>query len=132
MPLLSSATGRAYLAFCAPAEHDSLLDGLARSTQEENTLARPPRTEIDRELEQIKQQGFAMTTRTRRSTEEASIAVPVLLRDRVLAVLTVRFTATAVPTKTGIERFLPKLRHCAAKMADLLSEHISVGVASIP
>jgi len=36
--------------------------------------------------------------------------------------LTVRFAASAVPLKSGIERFLPKLRHCAAKISSQFSE----------
>jgi hypothetical protein len=40
----------------------------------------------------------------------------------VLAVLTVRFLASAIPLKSGLERFLPKLRACAAKIATLFSE----------
>ena len=45
------------------------------------------------------------------------MSVPVLLDDRVLACLTVRFAASAVPQRTGIERFLPKLRQCAARIS---------------
>jgi hypothetical protein len=44
------------------------------------------------------------------------------LHDRVLASLTVRFAASTVPLKSGLERFLPKLRQCAAKIATLFSE----------
>jgi len=48
--------------------------------------------------------------------------VPVLLHDRALASLTVRFAASAVPLKTGVERFLPKLRQCAARISTAFSE----------
>jgi DNA-binding IclR family transcriptional regulator len=54
--------------------------------------------------------------------EEVSLSVPILLDDRVLASLTARFAASAVPTKSGVERFLPKLRQCAAKISTLFSE----------
>jgi hypothetical protein len=36
--------------------------------------------------------------------------------------LTVRFMAPALSLKTGIERFLPKLRQCAAKISSVFSE----------
>jgi hypothetical protein len=39
-----------------------------------------------------------------------------------LAVLTVRFVSSAVPLKSGLDRFLPKLRQCAAKISTLFSE----------
>ena len=46
--------------------------------------------------------------------------MPVLLHDRALASLTVRFAASVVPLKTGVERFLPKLRQCAANIGNSL------------
>jgi DNA-binding IclR family transcriptional regulator len=54
--------------------------------------------------------------------EEISLSVPILLEDRVLASLTVRYAASAVPLKNGVDRFLPKLRQCAAKIGALFSE----------
>ena len=71
---------------------------------------------------EIKSQGFATATRTRRLVDEYTISVPVPLNDRTLAALTVRFIAPALPLKTGIERFLPKLRQCAAKISTVFSE----------
>lgn len=132
LPLLSTATGRVYLAFCTAAERDGLLDSLARSTREEDKLARSPLVDTHRMLADVAQQGFAATTHTRRLTEEACLAVPVRVHDGVLAILTVRFNAAAVPMPAAIERFLPKLRLSAAKMVGLLSEQSSVGVASTP
>ena len=70
----------------------------------------------------IKAQGYATVTRTRRLVDEVSASVPVNLHDRLLAVLTVRFVSSAVPLKSGLERFLPKLRQCAAQISTLFSE----------
>jgi IclR family transcriptional regulator, mhp operon transcriptional activator len=121
-PLLTSASGRVYLAFCPVAQRDTILDILARSTKEEDKLGRTPRTDLSRMLADIKAQGYATSTRTRRLVEDISVSVPILLDDRVLACLTVRFGSSAVPLKTGLERFLPKLRESAAKIASLFSE----------
>ncbi len=54
--------------------------------------------------------------------DEISLSVPVLLHDRALASLTVRFAASAVPLRNGVERFLPKLRQCAARISAAFSE----------
>src|SRR5882757_711194 len=116
IPLLNTATGRAYLAFCPSAQRDTLLELLARSNKEDDKLARAPRADVQRMLADIKLQGYATSSRTRRLVEEGSIGVPVMLHDRVLAVLTLRFVASAVPVKSAVERFLPKLRQCAAKI----------------
>jgi DNA-binding IclR family transcriptional regulator len=98
-----------------------LIDILARSNKEEDKPARA-RAELQRMLGEIKALGYATSTRTRRLLDEVNLSVPVLLRDRVLASLTVRFAASAVPLKSGVERFLPKLRQCAAKISGLFSE----------
>lgn len=122
VPLLTTAAGRAYLAFCPAPERDTLIDVLARSNKEENALARADRSELQRMLSEIAAQGYAATTRTRRLVEEVSLSVPIRPNDRLLAVLTVRFPASAIPLKSGLERFLPKLRACAAKISTLFTE----------
>ncbi|HWJ34748.1 MAG TPA: IclR family transcriptional regulator C-terminal domain-containing protein [Steroidobacteraceae bacterium] len=121
-PLLTSAAGRAYLAFCPTAQREALIDILARSNKEEDKPARVQRAELLRMLTDIQTQGYATATRTRRLVDEVSVSVPVTSQDDVLAVLTVRFLASAVPLKSGLERFLPKLRQCAAKISTSFSE----------
>jgi IclR family mhp operon transcriptional activator len=120
-PLLKTAAGRVYLANAPAKQREMLLDILARSNKEEDRPARA-RTELLRILGEIKGSGHATSTRTRRLMEEISIAVPILLQDRVLASLTVRFAASAVPLKSGLERFLPKLRQCAARISTAFAE----------
>ncbi len=121
LPLLNTATGRAYLANCPAVQRDTLIEILARSNKEEDKPARD-RSELLRALAEIKSQGFATATRTRRLVDEYTISVPVPLNDRTLAALTVRFIASALPLKTGLERFLPKLRQCAAKISTVFLE----------
>jgi DNA-binding IclR family transcriptional regulator len=88
-------------------------------------------------LAEIQSHGYATATRTRRLVDEVNVSVPVTRHDGVLAVLTVRFMQSAVPLKSGLERFLPKLRQCAAKISTLFSEQqadarLSDGVAATP
>ncbi|MGD0491736.1 MAG: IclR family transcriptional regulator C-terminal domain-containing protein [Steroidobacteraceae bacterium] len=117
LPLLSTAAGRVYLSFCSAAQRETLIDLLARSGKEEDRLARAPRTDMQRILSEIRSHGYSSTSRIRRLVEEISLSVPVLSEDRILACLTVRFAANALPQKAGIERFLPKLRQCASKIS---------------
>jgi IclR family transcriptional regulator, mhp operon transcriptional activator len=116
-PLLASAGGRVFLSFCPAPQREALIEILARSGKEEDRLARAPRTDLMRLLAEIKAQGYAVTSRTRRLVEEISVSVPVLLGDRILACLTIRFDASAIPQRTGIERFLPKLKQCAVRIS---------------
>jgi IclR family mhp operon transcriptional activator len=120
LPLLTSATGRVYLANCPLALRDALIETLARSTKEDDKPARD-RGDLLRALAEIKAHGYATATRTRRLIDEYNVSVPVPMNDR-LAALTVRFAASALPLKTGLERFLPKLRQCAAKISTVFLE----------
>jgi IclR family mhp operon transcriptional activator len=121
LPVLASAAGRAFLANCTPAQRDALIDILARSNREEDRPARD-RGELLRMLAEIRSLGYATVTRTRRLVDEYAISVPVPLSDHTMAALTVRFMASALPLKTGAERFLPKLRQCAAKISNAFIE----------
>jgi IclR family transcriptional regulator, mhp operon transcriptional activator len=132
LPLLNTATGRAYLANCPAAQRDALIEMLARSNKEDDKPARD-RAELLRALAEIKSQGFATATRTRHLVDEYTIGVPVPLNDRTLAVLTVRFMAPALSLRAGIERFLPKLRQCAAKISAVFSEQqAEAGAHTVP
>ncbi len=121
LPLLSSSMGRVYLANCAAPQRDSLIEVLACSHKEEDKAARD-RVNLLRVLAEIKAQGYAIATRTRRLMDEHSVSVPVQIHAGPLAALTVRFGGAALPLKTGLERFLPKLRQCATTIITTFSE----------
>jgi len=115
VPLLLSSSGRVYLAFSPPTQRESLLDIVGRSNKEEDALARS-RPELMKLLNDVRIQGYASAVRPRRVSDEISMAVPILIDDRVLAAVSIRFSGTAVPLKLGVERFLPKLRETANKI----------------
>jgi IclR family transcriptional regulator, mhp operon transcriptional activator len=121
LPLLTTSAGRAYLAHCADTERAMLLDTLTNSTKEEDRRARDPE-QLSRLLAEVSALGYATATRTHRLVEELSISLPVALQPDPPAILTVRFAASAVPLKSGLERFLPKLRHCAARISATFSQ----------
>jgi IclR family transcriptional regulator, mhp operon transcriptional activator len=115
VPMLGSAAGRAYLAFCESPQRDALLELLSRSPLPEDRVARN-RIEVERLLNETRTQGFGMAHRARRVSEETSLAIPVRAKDRILATVTVRYAATAVPLRTAVEQFLPKMRQVAQKI----------------
>lgn len=121
VPILTSASGRVYLAFCSQTQRDSLLDILGRSQREEDKLAKN-RAEVQKILSDTRSQGFATAVRPRRVSDEISMAVPIMIEDRVLAAVTIRFSGTAVPLKLAVERFLPKLRDSAQKIRQAFIE----------
>jgi IclR family mhp operon transcriptional activator len=112
VPLLTTSSGRVYLAFCPAEQRESILEILARSNKESDKLARD-RPELLRILNEVRAQGYATAVRARRVSDEISMAVPILVDDRVLAAVSIRFSATAVPLERALEKFLPKLRDTA-------------------
>lgn len=121
VPLLTSASGLAYLAHCLGEQQANLIDVLARSNHDEDKPARS-RPELLRLLSEIKTQGYATGTSSRRGVEESTIGVPVLQGDTLLAALTVRVAAAALPLQAALQRFLPKMRDCAGRIRDVFSE----------
>src|SRR5258706_5272951 len=87
VPMLGSAAGRAYLAFCAGPERDALLEVLSRSSLPEDRLARS-RAEVERLLNETRAQGFGMAQRPRRGSEETRLAIPGRGKDPVAATVT--------------------------------------------
>jgi len=130
-PLLTTSVGCVYLAHTPAPQRETLIDILSSSKKDEDRAART-RTDLARTLAQIKAAGYATSAHTRHLAEELSLSVPILLDDRVLASLTVRFAASAVPLEGGIERFLPKLTRCAAKISALFSEQQSEARVKAP
>ena len=65
MPVLTSAAGRAHLAWCPQAERDALVEILSRSPREEDALARNP-GELGRIINETREQGYASAVRARR------------------------------------------------------------------
>ena len=115
VPMLTSAAGRAYLAYCSTAQREALLELLSRSSLPEDRLVRS-RVEVERILNETRTQGYGMAQRARRVSEETSLAIPVRIKDRVLATISVRYAATAVPLRTAVEQFLPKMRDVVVKI----------------
>jgi IclR family mhp operon transcriptional activator len=115
VPMLASAAGRAYLAYCPAPQRDTLLELLSRSSLPEDRLARN-RSEVERLLNETRTQGFGMSQRARRVSEETSLAIPLRVKERIVATITVRYAATAVPLRTATDQFLPKMREVAAKI----------------
>jgi hypothetical protein len=81
-------------------------------------------------LADVRAQGYATATRARRVSDEVSLAVPIQVDERVLACLALRCSATAVPLKLAVERFLPRLRETAARIRTKFVEQQQAPTAS--
>lgn len=121
LPLLTSAAGRAHLAFCSREQRDSLLEVLRRSTGDADKLAHHP-AELEKILHETREKGFATAVHTKRVSDEISLAVPVLVGNQVLAAIVIRFAETALSLNTAVERFVPRMHETARRIAQVFSE----------
>ena len=115
--ILGSAAGLCYLSFCPKEQRDTLLDLLAKSKEPGNQPAKNKK-KVYETLVETRKRGFAIWHRKRRVADETSLAVPIIVEDRLLASLTMRFASTAIPEAEALERFVPKLRKTAQEIAD--------------
>lgn len=119
LPLLLSASGRAYLAYCEAAEREAILKNLAKSADPADALTRDRRYVAD------------VIARTRRNgygqrhgevyPETGAIAVPVRHADRVIACLNITFIASVLTVDEAASRYLGMLRDTADAMSRRLS-----------
>jgi IclR family mhp operon transcriptional activator len=121
LPMLTSAAGRTYLAFSTATVREAVLESLVRAASPDERLARD-RPEIERILQESRAQGFGLSQRARRISQEITLALPLRAAERVLGTLAVRFAATAVPLRSAIEQFLPKMREVATKIETEFSQ----------
>lgn len=117
--MLSSAVGRAYLAFCPRAERVEIIRQMRRIRGAE-ALAN-----LSRILDETHQRGYAVRAPNCRGGTQRhpflidnfhAVAVPVLLRGRVLCCINLLWRPSAVSTVRDKAKLARMLRHCAEKI----------------
>lgn len=117
VPILGSASGLVYLAYCPKEQREAILDLLTKSRKEEDKPARNRKKLYD-DLVEIRKRGYSVNRRARRVSDEISFAVPIIAGDRLVAALLMRFASTAVPEVEAVQRFIPRLRATAQKIGE--------------
>ena len=137
LPMLRTAAGRCYLAFCPGKERRAILEMLSRSKALEDRWAREPQR-LTKLLDAIKAKGYAIQDREI-NPKTTGIAVPVRLGARVLGSLSSIWISSALtienaeaelytPLATTAERIADAIRERALKQASLIAN----GNAPIP
>jgi IclR family mhp operon transcriptional activator len=130
VPILGSAAGLCYLAFCPKEQRDSLLDILAQSNKEPDKAARN-RKKVLETLVETRKRGYAISHRSRRVSDELSFSVPIIANDRLLASLACRCSSTAVPESEAAGRFVPRLQAVARQIGqDFINQQNSDAMMS--
>jgi IclR family transcriptional regulator, mhp operon transcriptional activator len=137
LPMLRTAAGRCYLAFCPAKERRAILEMLSRSKALEDRRAREPQR-LTKLLDAIKAKGHAIQDREI-NPKTTGIAVPVRLGTRVLGSLSSIWISSALTIEGAETELYPPLATTAARIADAIRERalklaslIANGSASIP
>jgi IclR family mhp operon transcriptional activator len=117
LSLVSHALGRAYLAFCATDECNRLLDRLSHSPDPADALAQH-REQAQALIRRIRNDGFAERDPMIQPQATSTIAVPVPLRDSVVATLGLTYFPSAIDRAELYRRYLPLLQGAAARIGE--------------
>jgi IclR family mhp operon transcriptional activator len=131
-PVLGTSMGRAYLAFCEPAEQERIAARLALGPEPWNDLARNP-GRLAKVLRTIRGAGFAVMDETysRRVFGGAvwAIGVPVAFQNRLFASMNVMMLREAVSLEDGVRRFVPPMKKVASALAEALGAKLAAPVS---
>lgn len=114
LPMLRTAAGRCYLAFCPASERRAILDMLAHSKAPED-LGANERGRISAFLNAIRASGFAIQDREI-NPKATGMAVPVRAGARMLATLSLIWISSALTIAEAEQQFLPALRSVADRI----------------
>lgn len=115
LDLLTRALGRAYLAFCPAPERDMLLDLLD---------VRDPaaRQDVLDMLSRVRKAGFAMRDGMIEPRSSNTIAMPVLMGEKVLATVGVTYFKSAYSVEQAVAMFREPLRDLSLRIASGCAE----------
>ena len=109
LPLLMTATGRAYFAFCPPAEREELIELLISRDDAQSALAADRRF-VERLIEHTRSKGYGENNaHWGEERKIAAIAIPVMHEARVMGCLNLVYIAKAMPVEEAARRFLPAM-----------------------
>jgi len=122
MPVLFTAAGRAYLAYCSDEERQQILRQIVAGDDEHASLARN-RVLVTQMLEKVRRQGYATNDgEWSQQVKIGAIAMPVQHKGHILACINVVFLKKAMKVPEAVERYLPELKLAVEKIETLLCE----------
>ena len=117
--LLTSAMGRAYLAYCAPEERDRYLREIR------NDPARDFGADDERDfralLDVVRRDGYAVRDPRTKPYRTTTLAVPIREGDNVHALASISIFTTAVPRDKVVEQIVQPLQQTCARIENALA-----------
>ena len=122
MPVLFTAAGRAYLAYCSDEERQQILLQIVAGDDENASFARN-RILVTQMLEKVRRQGYATNDgEWNQQAKIGALAIPIRHKGNILACINVVFLKKALKIPEAVERYLPELRWAVQKIETLLNE----------
>ncbi|MFJ7884474.1 DNA-binding transcriptional regulator [Pseudomonas sp. NPDC096917] len=110
LPLLMTATGRAYFAYCSASEREELID-LMLSREDEQSVLAADRRFVERLVEHTVSKGYGENnSHWGQERRIAAIAIPVVHEERVMGCLNLVYIAKAMSVEEAARRYLPAMR----------------------
>ena len=116
VPLLISAHGRAYLAFCPDDERNIILSLLKSSSRKDDLVARDDRYVLAM-ISAIKRAGYAITAPDH-AEPAIGLSVPIVSGANVVATISLRYLGKAISESEVAKRYLAPLKTLAVAIAD--------------
>jgi IclR family mhp operon transcriptional activator len=120
LPILRTAAGRCYLAFCPGGERRAILDLLSRSNAPEDRAARETER-LTKLLDAIRANGYAIQDREI-NPKATGIAVPIRLDTRTLGTISLIWISSALTIEKAEKELLPQLKSTARNIAEAVRE----------
>lgn len=118
LPLLMTATGRAYFAFCPPAERRELIELMISRDDEQSPLAADGRF-IERLVEHTRKNGYGENNaHWGKERKIAAIAIPITHQGSVRGCLNLVYIAKAMSVEEAARRYLGAMRRVVATIEE--------------
>jgi IclR family mhp operon transcriptional activator len=132
LPLLTSATGRAYLAFCPDAERRQIIDLLAKHSDDEDSHLAKDEDAMNNLIQRTRHQGYGKNFMEWKSESRiAAVALPIRGPQRLLGCLNLVYLAKAMSIKEAAERYLPAMRRVVDRIEAASAALLDLDTTSI-
>ena len=116
VPILRSASGRAYLGHCSAEERQIIVEHIRRLGQKED-LPFLDQTVLSKMLAEVASQGFGLRDLSDFRPKTASLSVPAIVGGSVVACISVIWIRSAMDTQEAIRRYVAPLREISTRLA---------------
>lgn len=122
MPMLFTAVGRAYLAYCSDEERQQILQLIVAGNDEHAGLAKNC-VLMKQMLDKVRSQGYATNDgEWIQQSKIGAIAIPIRHKGNILACINIVFLKKAMAVPEAVRRYLPELKWAVQKIENLLKD----------